>query len=609
MSVLSRLSLKSKSFLLISVPVLTEMIFLGSVGYLVWQGKIESENADQLMKQMTDLSAINQLYLEGSTCLLLYGLTHTKVFAERYDGLIDSLQKLFDSVRHGFQSKPERLPDFDRWEKISRQVISFSKSIREQLDEGGLRILSDDISKNKMGDMLTEVNQLLSIFAGWEKEDRKVLSSYIKKTQLDLRRLLLAGVLINLLIAFLTIRAYRKNLVDRLSKVQDNCLRVAAHQNLNPQLDGTDEIARLDRVFHMMAQKLQENERREIAMVEEAIDVICTISASGKFQKANRAAEILWGYSRDELVQLTVFDLLSQEQANELRGISKSAQLASNNALVLDLSIKTKPGTILDMRCSMRWQESTETTYCVFRDVSAEKENERLKDQLVSMVTHDLRTPASSLMAFFSILQQGLYGSLQKDELELIRACVGQCSMLIEIINNFLDLEKIDSGSFVLINGSVDISSLFDAICEKIQDNSDSGIDIKLRDFTGGVNIIGDAPLLESSISGFMNILMERVAGQGQLLLNLSEDLEKNKLRISITGFNGNNIADALVMPFRTLVAQEDLELKKFYDYIRISHLKSICGLHGATIHYDNSKQELRIEFDLPSTKTEGGAA
>lgn len=130
-----------------------------------------------------------------------------------------------------------------------------------------------------------------------------------------------------------------------------------------------------------------------------------------------------------------------------------------------------------------------------------------------------------------------------------------------------------------------------------------------MRDFTGGVNIIGDAPLLESSISGFMNILMERVAGQGQLLLNLSEDLEKNKLRISITGFNGNNIADALVMPFRTLVAQEDLELKKFYDYIRISHLKSICGLHGATIHYDNSKQELRIEFDLPSTKTEGGAA
>lgn len=609
MSILSRLSLKWKSILLISVPVLAEMVFLSSVAYFVWQGQTQSEKADQLMKQMTDLSSINQIYLEGSTCLLLYGLTHSQIFGERFEGLLEPLQKQFDSVRHGFESRPERLSAIGRWEKVGQQVIGFSKTVKSQLDEGGLQILSDQKSKGQMGDMLKEVNELLSIFSDWEKEDRKTLVAYINRTQIDLRRLLVGGVLINMLLAFLMIRAYRKNLVDRISDLQDNCQRISQHEPLNPQLEGSDELASLDRVLHSMAEKLRENERREIAMVEEAIDIICTIDGAGRFQKANRAAETLWGYTRAELAELLVYDLLKEEQVNELRSINEDAADVSM-ARVLELSVKTKSGSYLDMRCSIRRQALSKTSYCVFRDVSVEKENELLKDQLVSMVTHDLRTPASSLMAFFSILQQGLYGQLERDELDAIKSCVGECSMLIEIINDFLDLEKIDSNSFSLLNNSVDVSSLFDALCDKMQESKAvNGSVVKLRDYTSGVNINGDAPILETSISGFLSVLMSRLDEKQELIVTLSESEDGKKLCIAFSGFKSAELEQALDMPFRSLVAQEEIAFSTFFDCIRIAHFKSIVNLHAGLIQHLPGSENIEIEFALSPAKLEGQAA
>ena len=80
------------------------------------------------------------------------------------------------------------------------------------------------------------------------------------------------------------------------------------------------------------------------------------------------------------------------------------------------------------------------------QDISARKEMEQLKDEFISTVSHELRTPMTAVYASLSLLESGMAGDLPDDAQKLIAISSESFERLIRLINDVLDVERIQSG-------------------------------------------------------------------------------------------------------------------------------------------------------------------
>ena len=85
-----------------------------------------------------------------------------------------------------------------------------------------------------------------------------------------------------------------------------------------------------------------------------------------------------------------------------------------------------------------------------FRDVSERLEMEEIKRQFVSVVSHELRTPLTSIKGSLQMLDSGMMGPLSDDQQELVTMAVANSERLGQLVNDILDLERLDAGRMPL---------------------------------------------------------------------------------------------------------------------------------------------------------------
>ncbi len=81
-----------------------------------------------------------------------------------------------------------------------------------------------------------------------------------------------------------------------------------------------------------------------------------------------------------------------------------------------------------------------------FRDISAYREVTRLKDEFIASVSHELRTPLTSILGSLGLVVAGTTGELPEETNELLRVAQSNCERLVRLINDVLDIEKIEAG-------------------------------------------------------------------------------------------------------------------------------------------------------------------
>jgi PAS domain S-box-containing protein len=94
----------------------------------------------------------------------------------------------------------------------------------------------------------------------------------------------------------------------------------------------------------------------------------------------------------------------------------------------------------------------------VLRDVTAEREVERMKEEFVATVSHELRTPITAILGYSDILLRGLRGPLAPKQQEALSALRAAGHRLLLIINDLLDMSKLESGKQQLLLARVDLA-------------------------------------------------------------------------------------------------------------------------------------------------------
>jgi signal transduction histidine kinase/DNA-binding response OmpR family regulator len=100
--------------------------------------------------------------------------------------------------------------------------------------------------------------------------------------------------------------------------------------------------------------------------------------------------------------------------------------------------------------------------YALVTDISELKRLDRMKSEFVSTVSHELRTPLTSIRGSLGLLSGGVAGVLPEKASSLVDIAKNNCERLIRLINDILDIEKIESGTIVFSVRMLDLADIID---------------------------------------------------------------------------------------------------------------------------------------------------
>lgn len=125
----------------------------------------------------------------------------------------------------------------------------------------------------------------------------------------------------------------------------------------------------------------------------------------------------------------------------------------------------------------------------------------RLKSEFTSTVSHELRTPLTSIRGALGLISSGVMGELPVEVIKLIEIACNNTERLLFLINDILDIEKIESGKMKFVMGPVDLMAV---LTQSIEANQPYGEQYKVR-FTLAEFVVG--PVVNADTDRLMQVL------------------------------------------------------------------------------------------------------
>ncbi|MBA3993035.1 MAG: hypothetical protein C0469_05855 [Cyanobacteria bacterium DS2.3.42] len=259
-----------------------------------------------------------------------------------------------------------------------------------------------------------------------------------------------------------------KNLRSRLQIITGNALLLAAGKPLNKQVRGGDEIALFDRTFHQMARRLAEASRKERAIVENALDMICSLDKTLRFLSVNPASTDFLLMSEDEILGRRLVEFLPKAQVDQvteqIEGLKADAEISN-----LELKLIRRDGSEIHTVWSMRFSEVEQSVFCVVHNTSERKRAEEFRQELVAMITHDLCTPLASISNSVESISFGGCGDLNERGVKLIGLAQKNTLRMASLIDDLLDMEKAKAGMMQISRKKIVLNELFKKVSELLE--------------------------------------------------------------------------------------------------------------------------------------------
>ena len=199
-------------------------------------------------------------------------------------------------------------------------------------------------------------------------------------------------------------------------------------------------------------QQITENEDRYHYLFENSADLILTFAPDGTILHLNSSWLRTLGYTREEIMRKSVLDLVAIED-RELARTSLDKALSSGSLNKVELSFRSQDGRTIIAEGSINCRYGIAgIEYCnaIFQDVTRRREVDRMKNEFISVVSHELRTPLTSIRGSLGLLAGG---PLRKDPDRadrMLNIALKNTERLVRLINDILDIEKIESGKIAL---------------------------------------------------------------------------------------------------------------------------------------------------------------
>ena len=394
---------------------------------------------------------------------------------------------------------------------------------------------------------------------------------------------------------------------------------------------GIETVRSLDKqTFQVLIKSvaIANNSRLLKAIIDNSFHGIFVLNSDGTIQTFNRSAERLFGYPAREVLTRDVAMLMPQaEQDGGGRQILAALRLGDSQALAgepWELVGRRHDGATFNVELAIRVarlqrvqgrrgrQRATEDSLiCAARDITARRRLEqaqreaaekalaasRAKSEFMAMMGHELRTPLNAIIGFSEMMEGEYFGPLGDDKYKGYAQDIhASGSRLLAVLNDILDMSKLDLGDLELNAGLVRPTEMLEACAGMVAEKAAAADVVFAVDFASDLpQLWADEAKLRRSLLNLLSNAVKFTPAGGEVRLSAGRHGDTViAIEISDTGIG---IAPEDLEKAMTPFGQVDSDLNRNYEGtgLGLSLAKSLIELHGG---------QLELESELGSGTT-----
>jgi PAS domain S-box-containing protein len=394
-------------------------------------------------------------------------------------------------------------------------------------------------------------------------------------------------------------------------------------------VDATEELRQIAIVRGIAERRERDAARREREMDFELLFTRAPIAMmlsdmeTGRFEYVNDAAMQLFGYGQEQFCAMTVHEIRLPEERERFAILLKT-QVESDGRRGVWHYCKADGTTIpVDVTIHFMMYRGRRTALTVAADLSDQKrienqlrqardaavEASRAKTEFLANMSHELRTPLNAIIGFSQIMHDELFGPLGSPRyLGYTEDIQMSGRHLLALINDILDLAKMEARHLVLHEENVDVAKLMEAAARLVGPTAETaGIEVKIQTARPKLAINADETALKRAL---VNLLSNAVkfSSAGTAIRLSATETPAGDLLISVEdhgiGIAAADIAVALT-PFRQI--DSGLGRKFGGTGLGLPIAKELVELHGGRLTVDSALGVgTTVKIELPGSRLVG---
>ncbi|MBD2298575.1 response regulator [Nostoc sp. FACHB-190] len=391
----------------------------------------------------------------------------------------------------------------------------------------------------------------------------------------------------------------------------------AALQKANNELElrVAERTAELITVNRQLQSELDKRQRIEeelrvsqvklARILDIADDAIISIDSNQSITLFNQGAEKIFGYTAQEVIGQKLDILLplrfTQAHRQHVSDFGKSANLARRMGERRELFGKRRDGSEFPAEASISKLNMGEESYytVILRDVTERKQVERMKDEFVSVVSHELRTPLTSIHGSLGMLTSGLLKADSEPGKRLLQIAIDSSDRLVRLINDILDIERIESGKVKMAREICNLDELIQSAVNTIQTLANKQ-GVKLAISSLSVMLWADPDRIVQTLTNLLSNAIKFSVNGATVWLEIQQ--QQNEVLLSVKD-TGRGIPEDKLESIFERFQQVDSSDSRNHDGtgLGLAICKSIVQQHGGRIWVESTLGEgSTFYFTLP---------
>ena len=300
-------------------------------------------------------------------------------------------------------------------------------------------------------------------------------------------------------------------------------------------------------------QALRESEERFRLLAEDSTDVITRVSTQSIMRYVSPASRELYGYDPQEMVGHSAWDYIHPEDHAMVRQSGAAVRVPNSHDHTVEYRARRKDGSYVWVESKVRtlWDPVTGEAagfHNATRDISERKLAEaeilhakeeaeqanRAKTDFLAGTSHELRTPLNAILGFTGVLLMGLPGPLNDEQTKQLRAVQHGGRHLLSLINDLLDLARIESGKVELHPEAFDCHALLDEVAVGLRPLAEEkGLNLEVAPVLAAIELFCNRRAVSQILINLTNNAI-KFTDQGSVRLELSQRIDPER---SLTRF------------------------------------------------------------------------
>jgi PAS domain S-box-containing protein len=354
--------------------------------------------------------------------------------------------------------------------------------------------------------------------------------------------------------------------------------------------------------------RLQEQTRRLEALIQSLHDGLILSNLSGSVVYANRRIGELAEMTPEQLAGAPVEKVLLRiiEKATEPEGIRSGVKklLERTSSRWVELSLLVMGRTVhlrLDTFDVTDMNNIPIGRGLILHDITADHELDRMKSSLVSTVSHELRTPLAAIKGYVSTLLADDVEWDKDSQREFLAIISNESDRLTGLVNNLLDLSRIEAGSLSLSREECDLEKTIQRAASQAQLQPGNRFNVQIE--ANLSPLLADCPRLETVLRNLIENSVKYAGEQAAILVEVNRQGEQIVFRVSD---DGPGIPEEESQRIFESFYQVNASLARISSGagLGLAICQGLVRAHGGEIWVEKQKRGARLAFSIPVNAT-----